>query len=516
MEELRALIDQGSEVSLVSEALAQHLRLPRRPSSIRIVGIGGRHSERAHGQVRLDFTAGAIPTGRQTVTALVLPRITSYQPRLGSRSRTWAHLDDLPLADPDFTGDDPIDVLLGADVYSMVLMEGVRKGRLGEPIAQKTSLGWIVSGPTPPVEERKKLGDVLPTSLICTATDELLRLLQSFWEQEEMPEPPTYSVEEQRCEDHFQATHKRLPSGRYQVSLPFRDDAVIGESRHAAKRMLQRMETCFSRDPTFARSYLEFMLLKVSSTTTKLRVVFNGSYPSTNGKSLNDLLLVVPNLVPSLQQLLLRWRIHKVCLTADVEKMYRQILVQPDDRHYQRILWREKTDNELGDYELKTVTYGLACVPFLAIRTLHQLAMDDQLLFPRAAVILRRDVYMDDVVTGTDSVQEALELQEELRQLCKAGGFNLRKWASNEPALMELLPTGDTIPEVKWQTEATHTALGVHWSVLDDSFRVRVQAGPVGQQVTRRLVLSKLARIFDSLELVAPVTVTAKIFLQSL
>ena len=543
-QEVRALIDQGSEVSLVSEALAQQLRLPRGPSSIRIVGIGGRHSERAHGQVRLEFKARSTCAGHQTTTALVLPRITSYQPRLGTRTGSWAHLDGLVLADPDFTGDDPIDVLLGADVYSLVLAAGVRKGRWDEPVAQKTSLGWIISGPAPTAEECKKSGDSLPGSLTCTATDELLPLLQRFWEQEEIPEPTAYSVEDQRCEDHYQETHKRLPSGRYQVRLPFRDGVTLGDSRHGARRMLQKMETRFHRDPTLARTYVEFMreysdlthmskvsghdltgfsyylphhgVLKESSTTTKLRVVFNGSYQSTNGKSLNDLLLVGPNLLPSLPHLLLRWRTHKVCMTADVEKMYRQILVHPDDRRYQRILWRERVDSEMGDYNLNTVTYGLACAPFLAIRTLHQLALDEQLRFPRAATLLRRDVYMDDVVTGADSVPEALEIQAELRQLCRAGGFNLRKWASNQPVLMERLPEGDAIPEVKWQTEATHRALGVHWSLLDDSFRVRVQADPVDQRVTRRLVLSKLARIFDPLGLVSPVTITAKIFLQSL
>lgn len=213
------------------------------------------------------------------------------------------------------------------------------------------------------------------------------------------------------------------------VRLPFREAVELGESRPGARRMLLRMETKFMKEPAFAEAYQSFMreyeqlthmskirndsvgttyylphhgVWKESSTTTKLRVVFNGSYDTTTGHSLNDALMVGPNLLPSLHQLLLRWRIP--------EKMYRQILLHPVDRRFQRILWKEKDSSDIQDYQLNTVTYGLACAPYLAIRTLRQLAVDEHSHYPRAAAVLQRDVYMDDVVTGADSIQEALEL----------------------------------------------------------------------------------------------------------
>lgn len=408
---VRALIDQGSEVSLVTEALAQELRLRRKPSDIRI---------------------------SQGTTALVLPRITSYRPRLSSNAHMWTHLRGIQLADPDFTGDGPIDVLLGAAAYSLVLADGVMRGGAGEPIAQRTSLGWIVSGPACKADTRITMENTGLASLTGTLEEDLLPLVRRFWEQEELTIPTTYTVEEQQCEDHFKKTHQRLESGRYMLRLPFREGAELGESRHGAKLMLTRMEARFRRDPAFANAYQGFMreyeglahmskrggldrlgpgyylphhgVLKENGLTTNLRVVLNGSYLTTSGKSLNDQLLVGPNLLPDLQQLLLRWRTHKICLTADIEKMYRQILIQTEDRRYQRILWRENEEDERGDYELNTVTYGLVCAPYLAIRTLHQLATDEQSRYPRAAEILRRDVYMDDVLTGANSEKEAQEL----------------------------------------------------------------------------------------------------------
>lgn len=144
---VRALIDQGSEVSLVTEALVQELRLRRKPSDIRIVGIGGRQTSRVHGRVHLEFKPYTTAGRSQGTTALVLSKITSYRPRLGDNARMWAHLQGIQLADPSFAGDGPIDVLLGADAYSLILEDGVLRGGVGEPVAQRTSLGWIVSGP---------------------------------------------------------------------------------------------------------------------------------------------------------------------------------------------------------------------------------------------------------------------------------------------------------------------------------------------------------------------------------
>lgn len=168
-------------------------------------------------------------------------------------------------------------------------------------------------------------------------------------------------------------------------------------------------------------------VVKESSTTTKLRVVFNGSQRGRNGESLNNRLLTGPNLLPSLADVLLRWRTHLYAVTADIEKMYRQVLVHQDDRDLQRIVWRTATKESMQDYQLNTVTYGLACAPYLAIRTLRQLARDEGERHPLAASALTNDVYVDDVLTGAATVAEAQEIRSQLAQLCKTGGFLLKK-----------------------------------------------------------------------------------------
>ena len=94
-------------------------------------------------------------------------------------------------------------------------------------------------------------------------------------------------------------------------------------------------------------------------------------------KSLNDFLLVDPNLLVETIDLFTSWRRYTFVFSADIEKMFRQILVHEDDHHLQAIVWREEETAEAESFFLTTVTFGLACSPFLASRTLKQLARDE-------------------------------------------------------------------------------------------------------------------------------------------
>lgn len=115
-------------------------------------------------------------------------------------------------------------------------------------------------------------------------------------------------------------------------------------------------------------------VIRQESLTTKVRVVFDASSKTSTSVSLNDTLMVGPTMQDDLRAILLRFRIHAVVMTADIEKMYRQITISPEFQSYQQIIWRENRDEPLLSYKFKTVTYGTSAAPFMAIRTLLQLA----------------------------------------------------------------------------------------------------------------------------------------------
>ena len=166
-----------------------------------------------------------------------------------------------------------------------------------------------------------------------------------------------------------------------------------------------------------------------SSSSTKLRTVFNGSAKLPDGKSLNDLLHVGRNLLKSPVDMICPNRHFKVALSADIEKMYRQILVHEEDKKYQAIIWRFDSQYKMSVFRLNTVTYGLRPSSFLAIRSLIQLANDYQNEHSLAAAIVCNEMYSDNVLTGAHSRDEAIVKIEDLRALFQKGRMNLRKWS---------------------------------------------------------------------------------------
>ncbi|XP_065078255.1 uncharacterized protein LOC135701399 [Ochlerotatus camptorhynchus] len=200
----------------------------------------------------------------------------------------------------------------------------------------------------------------------------------------------------------YASTVQREVDGRYTVSLPKYESVIprLDESMEIAFRRFQRTE-----------------LLKEASTTTKVRVVFDASCKTSTGLSLNDALLVGPVIQQDLRSIILRCCTKQILLVVDVEKMFRQIFVLSVDRPLQSIFWRRSPSEELAIYELNTVTYGTKPAPFLATRTLNQLEMDEGVRYPLAVKAITEDTYMDDVITGCDSVEEAKELQIQLDKM---------------------------------------------------------------------------------------------------
>ncbi|GFV76317.1 integrase catalytic domain-containing protein [Trichonephila clavipes] len=110
--------------------------------------------------------------------------------------------------------------------------------------------------------------------------------------------------------------------------------------------------------------------------------------------------------------------------------MYRQILVADEDQKYQQILWRNNSSENIRTYKLKTVTYGLASASFLATRCIKQIALDDK-DNPNLSRVLQEDIYMDDLLSGADTPNNAFSICKDIAHVLSTRGFHLRKWNSN-------------------------------------------------------------------------------------
>ncbi|XP_070170845.1 uncharacterized protein [Polyergus mexicanus] len=409
---VRALLDQGSAVSFISESLCQTMRTKRSRASLHVQCFGERYSGVAKSQVSLTLeSCNGRGSSTFSLTAFVYQKITSY---VGSKTKTvdyWPHLRKLSLADPDPFSNHPIHLLIGSDLYGSLLKQKVKHGPTGTPTAQLTALGWILSGPTG--TSNSITGSA--TSLNCVTIPSLDSLLQKFWEIEEISSGLQLSEEDKKCEQHFIETHQRAEDGRYIIRLPFKTNPPldIEASRETAALLYSKLEQRLRKNPDLAKPYHSFLneyksmghmesvsdenptlnhqvyiphhpVLRESSSTTKLRVVFNASCKTSNGSTLNNHLMTGPKLQRDLSSIILRWRQFRYVYTADIEKMFRQIRVHRDDVDFLRIFWRSNINSPIRSYRLLTVTYGTAPAPYLAMRVINQLAIDEGHSFPKA------------------------------------------------------------------------------------------------------------------------------------
>lgn len=216
---------------------------------------------------------------------------------------------------------------------------------------------------------------------------------------------------------------------------------------------------------------------KQSSTTTKVRAVFDASAKSTNGVSLNDTLLKGPTINPPLLDVLLRFRQYRVAIIADVGKMYRAIALAPEDKDYHRFVWRSTSNAPLKDYRMTRVTFGVSASSFTANMSLRQNAQDLEHKFPLAAKVVEENVYVDDCLTGADNIDEAIALHNQLIELFNRGNFLLRKWNSSESSVIQaidpILRDSHEVLRISASDEYTKT-LGLEWNTTMDHFRLPI------------------------------------------
>lgn len=188
--------------------------------------------------------------------------------------------------------------------------------------------------------------------------------------------------------------------------------------------------------------------------------------------------------------------------------MYLQIKLHEDDRRYQRILWR--MNGEIKTLQFNTLTFGVSSSPFLAIRTIQKLADDECVAFPKAARIIKKHLYVDDLLTGADSIDEAPKIRDEVIALLSRGGMNIRQWASNNESVIEGLATEALHVGFTFGEDCSLKTLGVLWFARDDEIQYTARSIKITEKLTKRNILSEIAKIFDPLGLLGPIVLYAK------
>lgn len=540
---LKALIDSGSQACFISEKAAQALKLERKQVNLIVTGMESMKVPVKH-EVKFKVLSRWESNFELPIQAYVMSKhLTTNIPSNTKYLNEWPHLRGLNLADPKFYVSGTMDLLLGVEEYSKIIQQGLVKGPPGTPCAQKTSLGWIVMGGI-----NIKLNTREKSLVAITQDMNIENLLKVMWEIE-TDTKRNLTKEEQLCEDIYEKTHTRKENGRYVVKLPFKTEhprSSEGNTREIALKRFMQLERRFLKDPELKEEYTKVIeeykelghieevpvkeienksvylphhaVIRRDKESTQTRVVFDASSKGSNGISLNEELLPGPVLQDDLRDVIIRWRRYAIAFVCDIAKMYRMILVHKEDTDYQRILWRSEPFDDIKDYRLLTVTFGTTSAPYLAIKTLKQLAADEGDKFPEAAKIVDEQFYIDDCMFSCDSVSEAILISQEIRELLHRGGFELKKWASNNAEFMRSFePSERSInAHVDLNMDGIIKALGIQWNLGTDQLEYNLNLPPMHDTVTKRSILSDMQKLFDPLGWIAPCTVIAKILLQKL
>ena len=571
---VRILFDSGSQLSYATKALQDCLGLkPIRREKLRI-NTFGTSSFHTNPCDIIQFHIQSVNSGEiLSITAHTSPVICSPLPRLVDSSM-YSHLSGLELADTSDSAQG-IDVLIGSDHYWSIVTGETIMGDSG-PVAVSSRLGWLLSGPSDSGSTMNLThsnlivnGDNDNLVSVCES-DDIVSALKCFWDTESIGiiDDPHIHAEEDPFLERLQ-----FRRGRYEVHLPWKDydvaipdhfDLCLNRLRLLHTRLLKSPELLEryhatiqeqlkkgivevvedSRDAAAGNTPVHYLphhgVLRHDKQTTKLRVVYDGSAKTkTDPLSLNDCLKTGPNMIPKLFDVLVKFRWQSVALTADIEQAFLMIGITPKDRDVIRFLWFKdprETDSEIVKLRFARLVFGLRPSPAIlgSVISHHLDKCQDQLR--EVCQSVKNSFYVDDLISGGATIEEAFNIYSVAKRVMAEGGFNLRKWNSNSQELMSKIVRAESessgevaddhspgernsLQFIVGNTDAQSKLLGVGWDSCSDEllFNFSVLFDQVRNlPPSRRSLLKITASIFDPLGILSPFVIKLKVMFQAL
>ena len=444
-------------------------------------------------------------------------------------------------------------MILGQDVFHFIRpLEYFDSDCKNAPVAVRLPLGWVLSGPLPSTSGLFSTCFKAVTSNK-DADSELGDQLRSWYEMESygaFKQVDPRSAADARAEKILERTTYHDGS-RYQVGMLWaEDESSLPNNYFSALVQLKSLERRLGKDAELKERYSKTIhedhskgyivnvnkadCFKVSNAREwyfphhpvvnphkpgKVRRVLNGA-AKFQCHSLNNSLLTGPDLLQSLIHILIRFRQYPYAVSADIEGMFLQVGVIPEDRPSLRFLWREDPASDVAVFQYVRHIFGSKDSPTCANYALRRTATDNQSTFPEAAQSVLSNFYMDDYLESCPTVEEATRKAEDLVKLLSLGGFKLTKFVSNVPSIPAQMETDPTpaveVKEIPSGEESSHV-LGLKWNHATDTLVVSRGTNPdIKPTVTQRVVLSLVSSVYDPIGLVAPYTVKARLLLKDI
>ncbi|XP_065058471.1 uncharacterized protein LOC135686212 [Rhopilema esculentum] len=546
----RCLLDTGCDKTYMLQKTANLLKSKPLRQERKVLDTV--HGERQHicsvYKIEVKDMTEKLKFETEVSTLSKLTSVKNVKPQI--LKKKFNHLKNLEFSDISSERELEIDVIIGLEDLCKLKTGNMKWGNAGDPVAEETTLGWTLMGPTNSAEDQSCSSSLLLT----TDKENLSNQIAKLWDLE------TVGIrEENSVEEKFEDT-VTFNGERYSVQLPWKSDRVnLQTNRNLCERRLNAQLRRLKKEPEILKKYddiikdqieqgiieevpdhptgerIHFLphhpVIRENAESTNVRVVYDGSAKERKGdKSLNECLYTGPSLLPMLHDVLLRFRMFPVALVGDIKSAFHQILVDEKDRDSMRFLWVEDVTNEkpvVKEYRFTRVIFGSGPSPYLLNATLQRHLKKYEEEEPAVVQNVLPNMYCDDFVSGAADSTQAIELKDKITEIMRKGGFQLHKWKTNHVEVRKHIEEKSDQKDsttVTYAKESLGTKdsqskiLGLKWNPEEDTLGISMEAvlDVKNGKVTKREVLSRLSKVYDPLGIVGPVAVTAKLIFQDI
>ncbi|XP_024119392.1 uncharacterized protein LOC112140627 [Oryzias melastigma] len=557
---IRCLLDGGSQRSFINRSVVRALQLQvvrQETLNLHVFGSSTPVTEKRN-IVRVELENMWNTEQKLEIEAVETPQVCSAVIKVPSEhiqaeiKKRGLQLADFPL---EGANDQELQLLIGADYYWQAVTGKVQKVT-NSLAAVESVFGWTLQGPV----NSSEVTDTTCMQISVSEDTQISKQLHAFWEVESLGivNRQVESSEDLDVLQSFEQT-TTFENGRYQVELPWRSDKdQLPDNFRIAKKRFESLKRKLRADATLCARYHDVIqdylqqgiceevlddkiasgdevtvkyymphhaVVREDKATTKLRVVFDASSHEENRLSLNDCLHTGPNLNPNLLDVLIKFRLHEIAFTADITKAFLQISLAERDKDAVRFLWflgnrTEDLENGVRVLRMNRVVFGVSPSLFLLAATIRKHLKRFETEQPKVAETLRDSLYVDDFISSSPCVGEALHVTTAAKNILSQAGMNLCKWVTNSPDLRSMWKENGV--ELTGETESCGNVLkvlGLIWRPDKDDF-VFDQKGLMDilkdNENTKRSVLKTAARIFDPIGFLTPFTVRVKCLFQEM
>lgn len=493
---------------------------------------------------------------------LLLPRVTECEqiPEEESEIPTpdivkfHSHLSGVDI--PPLNQKAQVLLLIGRDLPEAHHIEDQRTGPRGTPFAQKLALGWVLIGNVclgnlhPPASVNVLKTTVHQSGRVsvfdkCEYNISLKLDDDPIFRRQANDNDLGQSIEDNQFIELMDKAFTKNSTGNWTAPLPFRETReILPNNRSMALKRALMLQGSLRRNTTKQEHFVSFMQGIFDSghaeiappvqpgqecwylpifgvyhpkKKDKIRVVFDSSCKH-DGISLNDVLMLGPDLMNRLDGVLMRFRKEPIAVIADIQQMFFCFRVAEPHRDYLRFFWHQNNDpaQELLEYRMCVHVFGNRPSPAVATYGLRRCVRDDCSEVVKQFVT--RNFYVDDGLASFPSVSEAVNvLKQTQKTLLEGGNLKLHKIASNSEEVMQQFSTADLAKSMEQldldrDDLPIHHSLGLSWDLATDTFIYK--ASEELKPFTKRGLLSTVNGLFDPLGFIAPIILNGRFIMR--